>query len=80
MQKQVLANLTAVLEAGGSSIQNVVKVNIFLTTMTNFAAMNAVYAEVFKDDPKPVSCYRGFFANLIAIAACLSFMAKNKES
>jgi len=43
-----------VLEAAGSSIDNAVKVNIFLTDMANFAAMNKIYAEVFKKDPKPV--------------------------
>jgi hypothetical protein len=32
----------------------VVKVNIFLTDMANFAAMNSVYAEVFNKEPKPV--------------------------
>ncbi|KAH9215189.1 Endoribonuclease L-PSP/chorismate mutase-like protein [Leptodontidium sp. 2 PMI_412] len=52
--EQALANLTAVLEAAGSSIDNVVKVNVFLTDMKDFAAMNGVYAKVFNKDPKPV--------------------------
>ncbi|KAG4427530.1 hypothetical protein IFR05_016986 [Cadophora sp. M221] len=52
--EQALANLTAVLEAAGSSIDNVVKVNVFLTDMKDFAAMNGVYAKVFTKDPKPV--------------------------
>lgn len=46
-------NLQAVLEAAGTSIDNVVKVNIFLTKMENFAAINKVYAEFFHKDPKP---------------------------
>jgi 2-iminobutanoate/2-iminopropanoate deaminase len=50
----VLKNLTAILEAAGTSIDNVVKVNVFLTDMANFAAMNKVYMEVFSKDPKPV--------------------------
>ncbi|EMR85863.1 putative endoribonuclease l-psp protein [Botrytis cinerea BcDW1] len=49
-----VADRTAVLEAAGSSIENVVKVNVFLTDMQNFAAMNKVYAEFFHKDPKPV--------------------------
>ncbi|RDW73122.1 endoribonuclease l-psp-like protein [Coleophoma crateriformis] len=49
-----LKNLAAILEAAGSSIDNVVKVNVFLTDMANFAAMNAVYDKVFHKAPKPV--------------------------
>jgi len=50
---QALKNLSAVLEAAGSSIDNVVKVNVFLTDMANFAAMNKVYEGVFQKEPKP---------------------------
>jgi len=50
---QALKNLSAVLEAAGSSIDNVVKVNIFLNNMENFAAVNEVYKKVFHKDPKP---------------------------
>jgi 2-iminobutanoate/2-iminopropanoate deaminase len=53
-QRQILRNLNAVLEAGGSSLQDAVKVNIFLTDMADFAAVNEVYATFFSD-PKPVS-------------------------
>ncbi|KAL8630419.1 hypothetical protein Q9189_003903, partial [Teloschistes chrysophthalmus] len=49
---QALNNLSAVLEEAGSSLKNVVKVNIFLSDMTNFAAMNRVYNTFFAE-PKP---------------------------
>ncbi|KAL8709679.1 MAG: hypothetical protein Q9220_005619 [cf. Caloplaca sp. 1 TL-2023] len=49
---QALNNLSAVLEEAGSSLRNVVKCNIFLNDMTNFAAMNRVY-DTFFQDPKP---------------------------
>ncbi|GBU19423.1 MULTISPECIES: Rid family detoxifying hydrolase [Methylobacterium] len=42
-----LANLSAVLEAGGASLASVVKTTVFLKDMNDFAAMNAVYAEHF---------------------------------
>jgi 2-iminobutanoate/2-iminopropanoate deaminase len=45
--RQALSNVAAVLEAGGSSLARVVKVTVFLRDMNDFAAMNAVYAEVF---------------------------------
>jgi len=50
---QSLANLSAVLNAAGSSIDNVVKVNIFLTNMEDFAAINTAYAKFFHKEPKP---------------------------
>lgn len=53
--RQALRNLSAVLAAGGSSTDRVVKANIFLTTMDDFAAMNVAWDEVFTEDPKPVS-------------------------
>jgi 2-iminobutanoate/2-iminopropanoate deaminase len=43
--RQVLENLKAVLEAGGSSLERVVKATVFLKNMADFAAMNDVYAQ-----------------------------------
>ena len=45
--KRSLANLAAVLEAGGASLATVVKTTVFLKNMDDFAAMNAIYAEHF---------------------------------
>jgi len=45
--RQVLTNLAAVLDASGSSLQQVVKCTVFLKSLDDFAAMNEVYAEVF---------------------------------
>lgn len=42
-----LANLAAVLEAGGASLATIAKTTVFLKDMNDFAAMNAVYAEHF---------------------------------
>lgn len=41
--RQALANLQAVLRAAGSEMSHVVKTTVFLTTMDDFAAMNAAY-------------------------------------
>jgi len=49
--RQVLSNLAAVLEAGGSSLDQVVKCTVFLADMNDFAAVNAVYAEAFTSEP-----------------------------
>ena len=46
--RQVLKNVSAVLEAAGTSPDNVVKATVFLQDMNDFAAMNKIYAEFFK--------------------------------
>jgi 2-iminobutanoate/2-iminopropanoate deaminase len=46
--QRVLNNLGAVLEAAGSSYDDVVKTTVFLQDMNDFAKMNAVYGEFFK--------------------------------
>ena len=44
---QVLANLKAVIEAAGSSLNRVVKTTVFLKNLDDFAAMNKVYGDTF---------------------------------
>lgn len=50
---RTLDNLKAILEAGGATMADVVKVTAHLTDLANFAAYNKVYASYFPD-PKPV--------------------------
>ena len=50
---RTLDNLKAILEAGGGTMADVVKVTAHLTDLSNFAAYNKVYATYFPD-PKPV--------------------------
>ena len=50
--KQVFANLSAVCEAAGSDLSGIVKLNIFLTDLSHFAAVNEVMAELF-EQPYP---------------------------
>jgi 2-iminobutanoate/2-iminopropanoate deaminase len=45
--KQVFANLEAILQAAGSSLGDVVKCNVYLRDINDFAAMNEVYATYF---------------------------------
>lgn len=49
--RQVLHNLSAVLEASGSSLNHVIKTTIFLDSMEDFAQVNEVYGEFFSDEP-----------------------------
>ncbi len=49
--RRCLENLKAVLEAGGSSLDKVVKTTVFLKDMNSFGRMNEVYGEFFPGDP-----------------------------
>lgn len=49
--RQALQNLKAVLEAGGSCLECVVKTTVFLADMGEFARMNGIYAEFFSSSP-----------------------------
>ncbi|KAJ9602972.1 hypothetical protein H2200_012752 [Cladophialophora chaetospira] len=49
---QILNNIKAVLEAGGSGLGKVVKVNVYITDMRIFEEMNEAYLGVF-EDPQP---------------------------
>lgn len=47
--EQVMSNLRAVLAAAGTDLEHVVKTTVFLQSMGDFAAMNAVYARHFPE-------------------------------
>ena len=49
--EQVFKNCKAALELAGARFNDVVKVNVYLTDVNNFAAMNAVYKQHFPDAP-----------------------------
>ena len=49
--RQALANCSAVLEAGGARLDDVVEVGVLLASPDDFAGMNEAYADVFGADP-----------------------------
>ena len=51
--RQIFANLRAILEDNGGSIESIIKINIFLTDMNDFGIVNVLMAEEFGDH-KPV--------------------------
>jgi 2-iminobutanoate/2-iminopropanoate deaminase len=51
--RQVLRNLEAVLAAAGASPQQVVRTTVFLADLADFAAVNALYAEMFGSGVSP---------------------------
>lgn len=49
--EQVIKNISAVLSAAGTNLENVVKTTVFLADMDDFAVMNGVYAKYFNENP-----------------------------
>lgn len=55
--EQALKNVKAVLESAGASMSDVVKTTVLLTDIADFAAVNAVYAGYFPENPPARSCF-----------------------
>ena len=53
---QVFTNISALLEAAGTSINKTVKTTVFIKNMNDFAAINAIYAQYFKEPYPARSC------------------------
>lgn len=51
--KQVLENVKAVVEAGGSTLDKIIKATVFLKDLNDFAGMNEVYGQYFKAENAP---------------------------
>ena len=49
--RQTLLNIQAILRGAGAELQDVVKVNVFVTDMAKFGEMNEAYLEFFPSDP-----------------------------
>ncbi|CAI8503174.1 unnamed protein product [Hanseniaspora opuntiae] len=54
--EQVISNINEILKEANSSLHHIVKVNIFLTDMSNFADFNSVYAKYFSEHKPARSC------------------------
>jgi 2-iminobutanoate/2-iminopropanoate deaminase len=49
--RRVLKNIAAILEAAGSSLQDAVRLGVFLADLNDFAALNETFREFFPEDP-----------------------------
>ncbi len=54
--QKTLENLSAVLEAAGSSLNNALRLTVFLKDMNDFGAVNEVYKTFFTDSPPARAC------------------------
>lgn len=53
---QILKNIVTLLSSEGLGVENVVKTTVFLTDLSAFGAVNAVYGETFAENPPARSC------------------------
>jgi 2-iminobutanoate/2-iminopropanoate deaminase len=71
--RQTLRNVQMILEAAGSSLDDVVKVNAYVTDLTRFAEFNEAYKEFFRHDPPArttvAASLLGFLVEVDCIAA-----------
>src|SRR5262245_2833156 len=65
--ERVFQNLSAVLEAAGKSFDDVVRAGVFLTNMSDFAAMNGIYAKHFS---QPFPARTTIAAAALPLGAC----------
>lgn len=64
--RQALANIATVLEASGASMDDVITMRVFLTDVSQFGEMNAVYAEAFGEPyPARTTVYVGLPEGLL---------------
>ncbi|NLJ73857.1 MAG: RidA family protein [Firmicutes bacterium] len=74
--RQVLENLQAIAQAGGSSLEQAVKVTVYLTNMDYFELVNKIYAEYFSENPPARVCVevnrlpKGVLVEMDAICVC----------
>ena len=65
---RVFQNLSAVLKAAGKSFDDVVRAGVFLTSMSDFVAMNGIYAKYFS---KPYPARTRIVAAALPLGACV---------
>jgi len=74
--KQVIENLRAIQEEAGSSLEKILKVNIFITDMKDFDKVNQIYSEYFGSSLPARACVeaghlpRGAKIEMEVIACC----------
>ena len=76
---QTLENIKAILAGAGATFDDVVKMNVFLTDMSTFRAMNAAYLVFFPGDP-PARITVGCTALALGAAVEIDCIAQNPKA
>jgi 2-iminobutanoate/2-iminopropanoate deaminase len=71
--RATLENVKAIVEAAGATLADVVKVNVYLTDLSNFGAMNEIYASFFPQPyPARTTVQAGLLGFLVEIDAVVA--------
>ena len=76
--EQTLKNISAILQAGGLNLENVIKTTVYLSDLNHFARMNQVYENYFSKNQPARACVqvaalpKGAKVEIDAIATCSS--------
>ena len=70
--RQTLKNVRTILEAAGSSLDEVVKVNAYVTDLTRFQEFNEVYKEFFKNDPPARTTVAAALLGMLVEVDCIA--------
>jgi 2-iminobutanoate/2-iminopropanoate deaminase len=74
--RQTLGNLKTILEAAGSGLEHVVKVNAYITDLTRFSAFNEVYKEFFQDAPPARTTVATALLGMLVEVDCVAVVAQ----
>jgi 2-iminobutanoate/2-iminopropanoate deaminase len=74
--RQTLGNLKTILEAAGSGLEHVVKVNAYITDLTRFSAFNEVYNEFFQDAPPARTTVATALLGMLVEVDCVAIVAQ----
>jgi len=74
--RQTLSNLKTILEAAGSGLDNVVKVNAYITDLTRFSEFNEIYKEFFQDAPPARTTVATALLGMLVEVDCVAIVAQ----
>jgi len=70
--RQTFENVRTILEAAGSSLDDVVKVNAYVTDLTRFSEFNEVYKEFFDHDPPARTTVAAALLGMLVEVDCIA--------
>lgn len=77
--RQTLKNVQTILEACGLSLEDVVKVNAYVTDLTRFSEFNEVYKEFFQNDPPARTTVATALLGILVEVDCVATVNRESE-
>jgi 2-iminobutanoate/2-iminopropanoate deaminase len=75
--RQTFENLSVILQASGTSLSEVVKVNAYLTDLTRFAEFNELYREFFSSDPPARTTVAAGLLGILVEVDCIAALPQS---